>query len=115
MSLIKKVEIMRLRYEKLMSSFVFKEPTRRIQDNYMLIDQEIKQLQNLIKIKYEKEKTKYSEVVAKLDAYSPLKTIARGYTITKKDGKIIKTQKELKKGDKLQITFIDGEKSAIVE
>ena len=32
-SLVKKVELMRLRYEKSMSSFVFKEPTRRIQEN----------------------------------------------------------------------------------
>ncbi len=98
-----------------MSSFVFKEPTRKIQDNYILIDQKIKQLQNLIKTTYEQEKTKYSELIAKIDAYSPLKTIARGYTITRKDGKIVKSKEELKTGDKIEIRLIDGEKFAIVE
>ena len=106
---------MRLRYEKVMSSFVFKEPTRRIQEKYLMIDQKIKQLVNLIQVKYEKQKTKYGELIAKLDAYSPLKTIARGYTITKKEGKIIKSKKQLKQGDKIEIKFIDGETSAIVE
>ena len=48
-SLIKKVELMRLRYEKCMSSVVFKEPTRKINDNYIKIDMHIKQLENLIK------------------------------------------------------------------
>ena len=114
-SLIKKLEIMRLRYEKAMSSSVFKEPTRKIQENYLRIDQYIKQLGNLIQSKYEKQKTKYVEIIAKLDAYSPLKTIARGYTITKKNNKIVKSKTELNTGDKIQITFSDGEKSAIVE
>ena len=42
---MKKIEIMKLRYEKLMSSFVFKQPTRRIQENYLLIDNQLKQLE----------------------------------------------------------------------
>ena len=115
MSLIKKVEIMKLRYEKLMSSFVFKQPTRRIQENYLLIDNQLKQLENLVKSKYEKQKTKYCEIVAKLDAYSPLKTLSRGYTITQKDSKIVRSKSELKKGDNIEIKFSDGEKSAIVQ
>ncbi len=115
MSLLKKLEIMKLRYEKSMSSFVFKEPTRRIQENYLRIENQIKQLENLITAKYEKQKNKYSELIAKLDAYSPLKTIARGYTITQKNGKIVKSKKELNAGDKIEIRFSDGEKSAIIE
>ena len=39
---------MKLRYEKCMSSFVFKEPTRRINENYIKLDSYIKQLENLI-------------------------------------------------------------------
>ena len=115
MSLVKKVEVMKLKYEKLMSSFVFKEPTRRIQDNYIKVDTYIKQMENLIKTKYEKQRTQYSELVAKLDAYSPLKTLARGYTITQKNGKVVKKQSELEKGDIVEIRFSDGQKSAIVE
>ncbi|MCI8383953.1 MAG: exodeoxyribonuclease VII large subunit [Clostridia bacterium] len=108
MSLIKKVEIMKLRYEKSMSSFVMKEPTRRIQENYIRVDQAVKQLENLIQVRQEKEKTKYGKLIAQLDAYSPLKTMTRGYSITQKAGQIIKSSKELKKGDKIEIKFQDG-------
>ena len=52
------------------------------------------------------------KLVAKLDAYSPLKTLARGYSITKKDGKIIKSQEELKQGDLIDIRLLDGERQA---
>ncbi len=108
MSLIKKVEIMKLRYEKSMSSFVMKEPTRRIQENYIRVDQAVKQLENVIQVRQEKEKTKYGKLIAQLDAYSPLKTMTRGYSITQKAGQIIKSSKELKKGDKIEIKFQDG-------
>ena len=114
-SLVKKVELMRMRYEKCMASSVFKEPTRKIQEQYLIVDQYIKKLENLIKTKYEKDKTKYIEVVAKLDAYSPLKTLSRGYSITEKSGKIVKTVKELKKGDNVLIHLTDGKKKAIID
>ena len=114
-SLVKKVELMRMRYEKCMASSVFKEPTRKIQEQYLIVDQYIKKLENLIKTKYEKDKTKYIEVVAKLDAYSPLKTLSRGYSITEKSGKIVKTVKELKKGDSVLIHLADGNKNAIID
>ena len=50
---------MNLRYEKCMSSSVFKEPLRKINDNYIKLDNCIKQVENSIKVKHEKEKTKY--------------------------------------------------------
>lgn len=115
MSLIKKVQIMKLRYEKSISSSVFKEPTRRIQENYISIDNQVKRIANLMQTRQEKEKTKYAKLVATLDAYSPLKTLARGYSITQKDGKVIKKQAELKAGDKVELRFSDGLKQAEIQ
>ena len=114
-SLIKKLELMNLRYEKCMSSSVFKEPLRKINDNYIKLDNCIKQIENSIKVKHEKEKTKYIELIAKLDALSPLKTLYRGYSITEKNNKVIKSKEELKTNDLIEIRFIDGKKEAIVK
>lgn len=111
-SLIKKVEFMRLRYEKCMSSSIFKEPTRRINERYILIDTYMKKLTDLINIKKEKEKTKYIELVTKLDTLSPLKTLARGYSIIEKQGEIIKSNKQLNKGDVINIRLNEGESKA---
>ncbi len=114
-SLIKKLELMNLRYEKCMSSSVFKEPLRKINDNYIKLDNCIKQIENSIKVKHEKEKTKYIELIAKLDALSPLKTLYRGYSTTEKNNKVIKSKEELKTNDLIEIRFIDGKKEAIVK
>lgn len=114
LSLIKKVEIMKLRYEKCMSSRVFKEPLRNINDNYLKIDSYMKRLENIISVKQKEEKTKYVELVSKLDALSPLKTLTRGFSITEKDNKIVKSVKDLKAGDKIDVRFVDGERQATV-
>ena len=112
LTLIKKVEIMKLRYEKCMSSRVFKEPLRNINDNYLKIDVYIKKLENSIKTKQKEEKTKYIELISKLDTLSPLKTLTRGYSLVEENDKIIKSAKDVKTGDKINIRFVDGTKQA---
>ena len=111
-SLTKKLEIMKLRYDKCMSSSVFKEPTRKINENYIKIDTYVKQLENLINKVKEKNKNKYIELVSKLDTLSPLKTLTRGYSIVEKDGKSIKSVLELQKDDEISIRLNDGKKQA---
>ena len=112
LSLVKKVEIMKLRYEKCMSSRVFKEPLRNINDNYLKIDTYIKRLESCIQAKQKEEKTKYVELVSKLDTLSPLKTLTRGYSLVEKDGEIIKSVNDVKSEDKIDIRFVDGVKAA---
>ena len=112
LSLVKKVEIMKLRYEKCMSSRVFKEPLRNINYNYLKVDTYIKKLENIIKTKQKEEKTKYVELVAKLDTLSPLKTLTRGYSLVEKNNNIIKSAKDVNTGDKIDLKFSDGTKQA---
>ncbi len=108
-SLITKIETMKLRYEKCMASRVFKEPLQKINERYILIDMKVKKMQNLINSKVKDDKTKMVEVIAKLDTLSPLKTLARGYSLTTGiDGKIIKSVNNIKKDDELVIRFKDG-------
>ena len=113
-SLINKLKLMKMRYDKCMASNVFKEPVRKIQEQYQLIDQYIKRLENIEKTRYEKEKTKFIELVAKLDAYSPLKTLSRGYSIIEKDNKIVKTINSLEQNDEITIQLVDGKKKATI-
>ena len=108
-SLKKKIEFMKLRYQKCMSSKVFTEPTAKIKEQYINLDIIIKNLENLITNKVKDAKTKSIELISKLDTLSPLKTLTRGYSIAQKDGKTIKSVKELKTNDELDIRFTDGE------
>ena len=111
-SLIKKLELMNLQYEKCMSSRVFKEPKRFIYDEYQKIDTYLKRLENAIRLKQKEEKTKYVELVAKLDALSPLKTLTRGYSVTLHEGQVVKSAKDLHCGDVVNLKYFDGDLDA---
>ena len=105
---------MRLRYEKCMNSRVFKEPTQKINEKYMLIDMKVKSMQNSIAKIYNEKKTNLVKHIAKIDALSPLKTLVRGYSIVELDGKVIKSVNDLKKDDEIDIRLMDGKAKAKV-
>lgn len=108
-SLKKKIELMRLRYEKCIASRVFREPLQKINERYISIDMLVKQIQNSINNKIKDDKTKMIELITKLDTLSPLKTLTRGYCLaTTNNGKIIKSVEKLKKDDELVLRFNDG-------
>lgn len=112
LALKKKVELMRLRYEKCMQSRVFKEPLQKINEKYIQIDMIVKRIQLKVTENLNKSKNQAATVISKLDTLSPLKTLIRGYSITQINGKIVKSAKELKKDDEVNIRFTDGEKTA---
>ena len=108
-SLKKKIELMRLRYEKCMANRVFKEPLQKINERYLLIDRIVKQMEGKITNKVKDDKTKMVELITKLDNLSPLKTLSRGYSLTTNvQGNIVKSVKGVKKDDELKIRFQDG-------
>ena len=114
-SLKKKIELMKMSYEKCMTRQAFKNPTQKINEQYMLIDMKVKSLQNSILLKIKEDKTKFVKEVAKLDALSPLKTLTRGYSIiSKQDGRIAKEVKDLSQGEKVSIRLSDGSVDAQV-
>ena len=80
-----------------------------------MLDNLIKSINKNVINKINKSRLLLNEKVTKLDALSPLKTISRGYAITEKDGKIIKSINQLKCGDKLDIRYTDGNVKARVE
>lgn len=114
-SLKRKHQIMQMRYEKCMARRVFKEPLQKINEKYISIDMFTKSLNNSILNKISKSKMEFESKILKLDALSPMKTMARGYAIIKKDGDIIRKAKSLKAGDKINIQYIDGKITAVVQ
>ena len=113
-ALKKKIEIMKLRYEKCMMNKVFKDPLQNIHEKYISLDMINKSLQNSINNKVQISKTKMVELITKLDSLSPLKTLTRGYSILEKDNKIVKSVKSLNINDEISIRLIDGNAKAKV-
>ena len=111
-ALRKKVEIMRMRYEKCMKSRVYTDPLKIINDNYVKLDMLIKSMTNSITNKLQLSKTQAIKNFSKLDALSPLKTLSRGYSIIEKDNKIVKKVEDLRKDDIVNLRLQNGEKQA---
>lgn len=57
---------------------------------------------------YEKQQIKLAGIIDKLELLNPLKIISRGYSVTYKNDKIVKSLKEIKIGDALNIKVTDG-------
>ena len=108
-ALKKKVQLMKLRYEKCMAQRVFKEPLQKINERAILLDTLVKSLTNSTRLKINDCKKEFIEVATKIDSLSPMKTMARGYSIVEKDGKLVKKVSDVKKDDELSIRLTDGQ------
>ena len=111
-ALKKKIDIMKMRYEKCMKSRIYTDPLRNINDQYLKLDIKIKNMTNSVLTKLQKSKTEAATNITKLDTLSPLKTLSRGYSIIQKDDKVIKSSKDLKQDDIISIRLQDGAKDA---
>ena len=108
-ALKKKVQLMKLRYEKCMAQRVFKEPLQKINERAILLDTLVKTLTNSTRLKINDCRKEFVEVATKIDSLSPMKTMARGYSIVEKDGKIVKKVNDVQKDDELSIRLSDGQ------
>ena len=112
LGLKKKIEVLKIKCHSLISSRAMKEPLQNMQNNYLKIDHLVKQMENIVALKQKDAINNFKTMVSKLDALSPLKTLARGYVIIEQEKKIIKYAKDLKKDDNVKLNFADGKKEA---
>ena len=104
----KKVQIMKLRYEKCMTRNVFMNPTQKISEKEMLLDMRVKNISSAINNIINKKNIILVKNITKIDSLSPLKTLSRGYSIAEKDGKILKSVTQVNKEDRIELKVTDG-------
>ena len=112
-ALSKKMELSKLRYEKCMKSRAFSEPLQNINEKSLIVESLNQRIYLNITQKINTKRNEAIKVISKLDTLSPLKTLTRGYSIVSdENGENIKSAKSLKKDDKINIKFYDGEHRA---
>lgn len=86
-----------------------------IQNEKTSLQNKIDKIPILTKHLLERNQNQYVSLLNKLEILNPLLTIKRGYSIAKKDDKVITSVRDLKKDDTLQIQLQDGSVLADVE
>lgn len=133
-----KLELLVSNLNKYKTSYVLSNPLASFEIKEQKLDTYINSLNNSILYKLDKEKSKYNLirnnhillnpneiftkynntlelVINKLELLNPISVLSKGYSVTKINNKVIKSVKDVKKNDKLNIKLIDGEIESIVE
>ena len=111
----KKVEFMKLRFEKVMNRRAYTNPLQRVQDEYVRLDKITKNIENLVVKKERELRLKTVQIITKIDSLSPLKALTRGYAVAEKNGNIVKSISDIKLNDEINITFSDGKAKANIK
>lgn len=114
MLLGKKLDLMKLRYEKCISSKGFANAENKITEKYQEVDSLLKNIEKTIDKKMHDYRLKSTNLITKLDALSPLKTLTRGYCVSQINGKIVKSVNDAKKDTEMSIRYFDGSKKVKV-
>ena len=116
-AIMKKTEMERLLLRKIEGSVAFRQPLNRIYQERMLLDVQKKYMQKALSALNTSYRNRLSLLAATLDSLSPLKSLARGYSITKslEDGHLVKSVHAVKAGDRLEIRLTDGKLGCTVD
>ena len=98
--------------EQLIKSSVLKNPEKIIENCELYLDTLTSKINNNFKDIFTKYSSDFTILCSKLDSLSPLKVLARGFSIAKKDENIIVNSKDLSVGDSISIQFADGNAKA---
>ncbi len=104
-----------LRIKAIEKSYAIRRPLSIFELKEQQLDHLYDKLTKEIKTKLSKNKEKIISLESIIQATSHKKTLKRGYSITRKNNKIIKDSSKLKKKDLIDIEFHKGKSKAIVK
>lgn len=111
----KKLTLSRRALDELAKKRVLQSPMHYIEDKRLALDYVQRRLIAASQQLLAGKKQRFIALTAKLDAMSPLKVLARGYSVTRKaDGCILRDAREVSAGDTLKIRLLHGSVSATV-
>lgn len=103
------IENRRMRVERCADRPIFKNPKSKIDDRRIYLDNLEHMFEAAAQSVLKEKKRLLSENAAKLDAMSPLGTLARGYSVAKSEnGAVIRSTGQVKRDDLISITVADG-------
>ena len=104
----RRIEFGESRLKTLSESSVLKSPEKYFDIKFTELDYLAERLADKYDDIIKANGSKFSSLVAKLEALSPLSVLSRGYSITNKGDKAVSSVAEISSGDDLVLVFNDG-------
>ena len=105
---LKKLELKKLQLDGLKNSYILNNPKILYEKNKERLNLINIELNKTINLKLENNKNRLTTLIEKLELVSPLNVLKRGFSLTYKNNKIIKSVKKIKENDILNIKLNDG-------
>ena len=103
-------------YQALEHRRALKTPTAYLQDRRFALDHVMTRMQAAAEQNLAQHRRHFGELAAYLDAFSPLKVLSRGYSVTQReDGRIVTSSALLKTQDRITVRFAKGSAVCTVE
>ena len=114
-SLLNKIVLMKKELEQREKNYYIKNYLNILNDKKIDMIEKEQKLTKEIKIRIEKSRENLKLKKARLSKFSVEDILKQGYTITRKDGKIVKRGIELSREDKVEIQFADSVRKAVMK
>lgn len=107
-SILNKLELNKNKLNALLNSYILKNPKGLYEVKMQKLDNLVDKLNIYTTNIFESKETKYISLIDKMEALNPIKTLKRGYSITKVDNKVVDFKK-IKKDMIITTEFSEGE------
>ena len=114
-SLLNKIVLMKKELEQREKNYYIKNYLNILNDKKIDMMEKEQKLTKEIKSRIEKSRENLKLKKARLSKFSVEDILKQGYTITRKDGKIVKRGIELSREDKVEIQFADSVRKAVMK
>ncbi len=113
-SILKNLNLKKLYFDSLRNSYIIKNPNFIYENKRQKLDLIETTLNSNILLKLENNKKEINNLLIQLDLLNPLNILKRGYSLTYKNKKIVKSIKNIKEKDNLIIKLSDGNINVVV-
>ena len=103
------------RLNTIKGSFIFKNPNMLFIDKAYNYNDLIKRMKVSINNILDNKKNNYVNLLSKLEVLNPITTLKRGYSVTRLNDKIITKTNDIKEGDTLETSVVDGKIESVVK
>ena len=104
----------RIKLNHVKDSFVLKNPLSLHMIKQEKLNNYVEQLQKIVINYLDNGKYRYNLLVNKLELLNPLNILNNGYSLVTMNGKIVKSSKDLKEKDTIEIRLYEGKVKAVV-